>query len=275
MCKKLAFLFVVLTLSSLTFAQQNQRQSAAGGAQLASETCAFTFTSGAGHGVTQYCVTANGNIAQFSAVGGNGLPQEFLNGVEPAIEGYGLCDVNSLTPYWDYAQTASNNWNTATAVATANSVKITRTTADGVWQLVQTITKIPGSKTAFGAAKIAMAITNLSTTDRLILFNRHANIDAGGTTFNDFDLTQTTVFGLVPFGNGNGLSSTASFVTTAFDFSLAFVMTVPGGPTPCQPFDNQGAQQAFFQGDGAVDQVFDLDILPGKTKTVTVTYKAI
>ena len=275
MLKSISILLVaVVVLSLLAFAQQpNQQQSAAKLVQPPDETCAFTFKSGAGHGLTQYCVTANGNIAQFSAVSGNGLPAEMLSAFSPATEGYGLCDTNSVTAYWDYASNASSNWNAATAVATANSVKITRTTADGIWQLVQTITKIPGSRTSYGAAKIVMAITNLSATDRLILFNRHAHIQADGTP-NDFDVTQTTVSGLFPGGN-NGLSSTANFVTTAFDFQFAFVMTVPGGPTPCTPFANQGAQQAFFQGDGAAEQVFDLDILPGKTKTVTVTYKAI
>lgn len=37
-------------------------------------------------------------------------------------------------------------------------------------------------------------------------------------------------------------------------FSFAFVVTVPSGPTRCRAFDNQGPQQAFFQGDGAVEQ---------------------
>ena len=274
MGNKAVVLLIALSLSSLAFPQSNQRKSNNGGLSPTSETCAFTFSSGRGHGGTQYCVTANGNIAQFSAVGGNGLPSEMLSGHAPAMEGYGICDVRTLTSYWDYAQNDSGNWNAATAVSTDKSVTITRTTADGVWKLVQTITQVPGSKTAWGAARISMALTNLSTADRIVLIMRHANIDAAGSTLNDFDTTNTTAFGLALGGNG-GLSSTGSFLTTPFDFQFAFVLTVPGGPIPCVPLANQGAQLAFFQGDGAVLQFFNLEILPGKTKRVTVTYKPI
>jgi hypothetical protein len=277
MLKSISILLVaVVVLSLLAFAlQPNQQQSAAKRVQPAEETCAFTFTSGAGHGLTQYCVTANGNIAQFSAIGGNGLPTEFLSTFGPAIEGYGLCDANpfTATAYFDYAQNDSGNWNPATAVLTSpNTVVITRTTADGAWKLVQTITQMKGSKKSYGAAKIAVAITNLSPAEKFILFNRHAHIEAGATQ-NDYDVTQTTSFGMVP--GGSGLSSTASFVTTQFDFSIGFVMTVPDGPDPCKDFPIQGAQQAFFHGDGAAEQVFEFDILPGKTKTLMVTYKPI
>jgi len=265
----------VLIFSTLLFAQPHPNLNTTAGVHPPDSSCAFTFVSGTGHGLTQYCVTGNGNIAQFSAVGGNGLPTEFLSTFGPAIEGYGLCAANALIPYWDYAQNDSGNWNTATAVLTnPNTVVITRTTADGVWKLVQTITQLKGTRTSYGAAKITVAITNLSTTDTVIIFNRHAHIEAGAT-LNDYDVTQTTAFGMVP--GGSGLSSTASFVTTAFDFSIGFVMTAPGGPgpNPCESFPIQGGQQAFFQGDGAAEQVFDLDIGPGKTKTVTVTYRPI
>ena len=268
-------LLAVLGFSCVAIAQQNPTESGTASVQPASETCAFTFSSGTGHGVTQYCVTENGNIAQFSAVGGNGLPWEFLNGVNPAIEGYGLCDTTSapLKAYWDYAANAGGNWKAATATANDTTVTVTRTTADGVWQLVQTITELKGSAKLYGAAKIAMAITNLSKNDRFLIVDRYANIDAGSSTFNDFDLTQTTVFGLVPAGNGPGLSSTVSFVTTPFDFSIAFVNKVPRGPIPCQAHPN--FTTSFFEGDGGIDQEFNLEIGPGKTKTVVLTYKPI
>jgi hypothetical protein len=276
MLKSISILLVaVVVLSLLAFAQQpNQQQSAAKRVQPADETCAFTFTSGTGHGLTQYCVTANGNIAQFSAVGGNGVPVEFLNALAPAIEGYGICDAIGFVPYFDYASNDSGNWNPATSVSTANSVTVTRTTGDNIWKLVQTITEMKGSKTSYGAARIVMAVTNLSPQERVMQINRHATIRPGGNTVNDFDTTQTDTFGLAP-GGISGLSSTASFVTTAFDFSIAFVMTVPSGPNPCGNFPQQGATQFFFHGDGAVEQVFNLDIKPGKTKTVRVTYKPI
>jgi hypothetical protein len=103
MYTKSVFLFIVLALSSLTFAQQ-KAQTGATAVQPASTTCAFNFSSGSGHGLTTYCVTQNGNIAEFSAVGGNGLPTEFINASGAAIEGYGICDTTSkAVNYYDYA----------------------------------------------------------------------------------------------------------------------------------------------------------------------------
>src|SRR6516162_6419193 len=135
---KLLIFAVFLSMSTLVLAQDRAHQSGAG-EQPATENCAFNFTTGSGHGLTKYCVTNNGNITQFSAVGGNTLAYEFLNGTGPATEGYSLCDTTKFpsTGYWDFASTDSGNWSVATAVQTGNTVKVTRTTSDGIWQLVQ------------------------------------------------------------------------------------------------------------------------------------------
>jgi hypothetical protein len=261
-----------LILVPLTFAQAGHHQAAVG-SQPASENCAFTFSSGSGHGATQYCVTANGNIAQFTMTGLNGLPSEMFSGVAPASEGYGVCDTSTLTSYYDYARNDSGNWNSATSTSTPKSVTVTRTTADGVWKIVQTIMQKKASKMQYGGVEIKMAITNLSQQDRIIIVYRHANIDAYGSPFNDFDASETSAFGFVS-GMG-GVSSTASLLTTAFDFHFAFLQTNPDGPIPCTPIGNQGGQQTFFQGDGSVTHYFNLEILPRRTKTVTVTYQGI
>jgi hypothetical protein len=272
MRKRMSVVLAVV-ISSFAIAQTKSPRSAAADNAAASETCAFTFSSGSGHGVTQYCVTANGNIAQFSVVAGNTLPSEFLKGVAPAIEGYGLCDTSTrpFTAYWDYASGDSGNWNAATSISTPTSVKITRTTADGVWKIVQTIAETKGSKFTYGSATIAMALTNLSTSDRIIILNRYANIDAGESIFNDFDRSEISVWGGVPDGNGPALSLTAAFVNTPFDFSISFVNTVPDAPIPCQ--SHTTFTSGFFEGDGGVDQDFNLEIAPGKTKTVVVAYR--
>lgn len=267
-----AWLVSVLLLGAMATAQQEQHQSSSN-SQPATESCAFTFTTGTGHGLTQYCVTANGNIAQFSAVGDNGLSLEMISGVNPASEGYGICDTTNLTQYFDYADSDSGNWNPATSTSSVNSVTITRTTTDGVWKLVQTITQLPGSKVSYGSAKIQMALTNLSSRDRIIILLRHVNVDASGSTFNDFDTSATMAFGTAT--GLNGLSSTASFLTTPFDFHFSLVKTNPSDPPPCTPFGNYGAQQTFFQGDGSLLHYFNLEIAPGKTKIATVTYKPI
>ncbi len=272
MYKKLAFLFVVLALSSLTFAQQNLAQSGASAKQAPSTTCAFNLSSGSGHGLTTYCVTQNGNIAEFSAVGNNTLATEFINAAGPAIEGYGICDTTKppAVNYFDYASSDSGNWNAATATMTGTTVKVTRTTADGIWQLVQTITELNGSKTSYGRAKITTAITNLSKQDRFFDFFRYAHV---GGTFTDFDTTSTTVFGMTPDANGPGLSLTASFVTTPFDFSIGYVNTVPDAPVPCDL--HSAFTSTFFEGNGGIVQLFNLEIRPGHTKTIAMTYKPI
>jgi hypothetical protein len=265
-CKKSLLLVALWVFGSLAFVQQSNAQRA-GASRGAEGNCAFTFSSGHKQSLTQYCVTANGNIAQFSAGGS----QEFLNLTGPATEGYGICDLTiqpSMT-YWDYGSDASTNWNPATAVATPTSVTITRTTADGTWQLVQTISERKATSTLFGAAKVTMAIKNLSVTDRIIFVNRHAYIQGG---FNDYNLSRFSAYGGPSQGGGNQLVSTALFVRTAFDFSSDLVITTPGGagPNPCGPYQGQ---RGFFEGDGAVEQIFSLDVLPGKTKTVGVTYR--
>jgi hypothetical protein len=135
MCGKFPALFALLLLVPLAFAQQIHPQPAAGSPQV-SGNCAFTFSSGTGHGATQYCVTAAGNIAQFAMTGLNGIPSEMFSGVAPASEGYGVCDTSTLKSYYDYNRADSGNWNPPTSVSTPKSVTITRTTADGIWKIV-------------------------------------------------------------------------------------------------------------------------------------------
>jgi len=270
MYTKSVFLFVVLALSSLTFAQQ-KAQTGAPAVQPASTTCAFNFSTGSGHGLTTYCVTQNGNIAEFSAVGNGTLVTEFINAAGPAIEGYGICDTTSnAVNYYDYASSDSGNWNAATATLNGSTVTVTRTTADGIWQLVQTITAVKGSAVTYGSARITTAIKNLSTTDRFFDFFRYAHI---GGIFNDFDTTPTTTFGMTPDGNGPGLALAAAFVTTPFDFSIAYVNTVPDAPIPCQVHNT--FVNTFFEGSGGIVQLFNLEIQPGHTKTISMTYRPI
>src|SRR5215831_11931328 len=254
-------LFLLLSFASLVIAQQSPAQAGAPATPPPSTTCAFNLSSGSGHGLTTYCVTQNGNIAEFSAVGNGTTATEFINGAGPAIEGYGICDTSSApVNYFDYASSDSGDWNAATATINGSTVTVTRTTADGIWQLVQTIREMKGSAVSYGGAKNTTPIKNLSTTDRFLGFFRYAHV---GGIFNDFDTTPTTAFGMTPSGNGPGLALAAAFVTTPFDFSVAFVNTVPDAPIPCQihsTFTN-----TFFEGSGGIVQLFNLEVLPGHT----------
>jgi hypothetical protein len=258
-----AVLLVLVVAVSVTMLAQVH-----GGSKPQDGTCAFNFVSGTDRAQTRYCVTANGNIAEIGI--GTSPPIEYLT--SPVSEGYGFCDANSVTSYYDYNRTASTNWNAAVATQTdPTSVVVTRTTSDGVWKLTQTFTQKKASKSAFGAVKITMALTNLSTLNRFAVLQRHVNVDAGGTPFNDFNSTAFTTTGSVP---GNfGFSTTGGIITRLGDFGLAFNQTVPDGPVVCET--NFNVAQGFFEGDGSSEQRFGLDILPGQTKKVTVTYKPI
>src|SRR5262249_1254774 len=108
----------------------------------ATATCAFTFTSGANDSFLKYCVTANGNVVQFETPLGH---EHIAHGVPG--EGYGFCDINTRTEYFDYSFFGdSPNWGDPTVVnQNTNSVKIARTTIDGVWTLTQMFTQVAGT----------------------------------------------------------------------------------------------------------------------------------
>lgn len=254
---------VLLTLSSFALAQKHHQQPAT----LAPEStnCAVTFTSGSGHNKTQFCVTTNGNITQFSRGG-----DEYIR-VGGFLEGYGLCDLNTNVSYFDYADTDSGNWAPATFTSTGTKAITTRLTRDGFWKITNTVTKIPASTAGPGSAKVTMKIQNVSNTSRNLILLRYADVDfAQGDSEdfdNDFDFTTDTAFGLEPAGR-TGLSLT----NNAFNFEhLAFTQNTEDGPDPCDLTANL-ADQPFF-GDGSVVQAYGLPMPKLAIKTINVTYK--
>ena len=136
------------------------------------DTCTYTFTTGAGRTYLQFCVTVNGNITEFQSP--SGVEQLSPDG-SAAYEGYGICDItNGNTQYWDWAGNGdSGNWNAPVKVSSnATSVKIERTTSDGAWTLTQTISIVTGT-TPY--AKMIMAIKNNSAVTKEALLIRFAN----------------------------------------------------------------------------------------------------
>jgi hypothetical protein len=73
------------------------------------QTCYWTFTSGSGNTYLLYCITPNGNITYLETPHGyvqiNHTYAALLGG-----EGYGLCDANVPTQYYDYGYGDSGNW---------------------------------------------------------------------------------------------------------------------------------------------------------------------
>jgi hypothetical protein len=143
------------------------------------------------------CVTANGNITQLET------PQ-FHEHIAAGIfgEGYGICDATSGTEYFDYADFGdSANWGPPTLVTqSATLVKIVRTTADGAWTLTQNVTMVPG---ASPTVKIAMALKNNTTIDRIAFLMRYADVDANSSFINSLGATSNSAFGWDPTAFAN------------------------------------------------------------------------
>lgn len=282
--KKFILSFAVLAITSLGFAQtsvetvmRQQREAASMRTEkkaaqaairspFATANCSFTFTSGSGLTFLKYCVTVNGNITLFES------PQDEEHiAVGQDGEGYGICDLNTNVGYYDYAEFGdSGNWNPPTVVSrTAKSVKIARTTNDGLWTLTQTINQIAGPSPS---AKIIMALKNNSAISKTALLIRYANADAANTFENNLDSTLTSAFAWNSISNGEPFGLMLQNVgTPQAGFLIGFVQKVPNGPQPCTATAEEGPLKAT---DGAIAMGYELILPKNGSRTVNVAYKS-
>lgn len=255
--------------SVMAFAQKNAAQ-AAPHSPLATSACSFTFTFGANDSLLKYCVTANGNITQLETPQGH----EHI-AVGAAGEGYGICDLIPFVTYSDYGDFGdSGNWNPSSVISqSAKSVKIARTTSDGIWTLTQTISQVAGISPSI---KIVMTLKNNSDQLRSVFLVRYADVDADRAVQNNFDGTAKSAFGW----NSNASSKPFGLILqNAGPFPFAtepagFTQTVPNGPDPCRFVDHfaNGTQTGI---DGSVVLLYPLNFSKGASKTVTVSYKGL
>jgi hypothetical protein len=267
----LSLVIIVFGLASLGLAQENTTPQILDPQSQgdATETCSVTYSSGTGQTATQFCITANGNIGQFS-IGG----VELVATTRAATgEGYGVCDYTPNVEYYDYGYGDSGNWLSPTFIHTGNVVTVTRKTSDGIWQLKQTLTNVPANTTGPASVKIAMALKNLSSSPRAVYLMRYStvlNIGAlGDFLSSDFDYTAETAYGLIP-NFGRGLSTT----NNTFAFShLAFSQRTPAGPFPCRALNLIASQPEL--GSFSIMQFWSLTIPAHGSKTVVSTYKPI
>jgi len=263
----------LLGMCSFALAQnQTQLQAAqeAAHSPMATSACALSFTSGANDSFLKYCVTANGNIAQFEAP----LGKEHI-AVGTVGEGYGFCDLNPQVRYFDYSDFGdSGNWGSPTIVSqNAKSVKISRTTTDGIWTLTQTITQVGGISPS---AKITMTVKNNSGVTRSLFFMRYADVDAGGNIQNNLDGTQKSAFGWNSDVSSNpvGLLLQNAGVFPADSSPGGFTQNVPNGPDPCN-FAAHFASGPQIATDGSIVLLYALNFSKGASKTVTVSYQRL
>jgi hypothetical protein len=251
-------------------AAQKSAAQAASGSLAATSTCSYNFTSGTNNTFLKYCVTVNGNIPQLMTP----FNREHI-AVGAAGEGYGVCDNTGAVAYFDYADYGdSGNWGAPTLVSqTVTSVKIARTTGDGVWTLTQTITQVASTQ----SVRVIMALKNNRAVPRSFFLMRFADVDVSGTASNNLDATANSAFGwnsafsstpdyglmVQNVGNPTGLANT-----------IPFVQKVAFPPNPCVP----GAQLAagpVTATDGSMLMYYEGTVPQKGTRTVTMNYKGM
>jgi hypothetical protein len=233
----------------------------------ATTTCSYTFTSlkTAANKFLQFCVTVNGNIVEFQSPAG----VEHLR-IGAYTEGYGICDGG--VGYFDYADFGdSGNWlSPGPATVTATSVKIPRTTSDGIWTLTQTI----ALNKAGASANVTMALKNNTAVGRTVTLIRFADVDAGGVVFNNLDGSDDSAWGY----NRTGGSTPPYGLLLQTNGPSPFLhegwaINTPGGPDPCNSgFDWAGT---LTNADGGIVLWQWLGNVPkNATKTVKLKYTA-
>ena len=288
MSKQSLLAFITLLLCSVSFAQQfstpGQRlvsavsaaeNAAAAIAQkkmfpsispAATSTCNWTFTSPqtAANKYLQFCVTVNGNIVEFQSP--SGIEHIRVGGIG---EGYGICDGTNggAVPYYDYADAGdSGNWQAPVTLAvTTTSVKIARTTSDGIWTLTQTIAL---NKSA-ASANVTMALKNNTAATRLATIIRYADVDAGGDFGNNLDGILDSAWGYDPIGSSAPYAGLMLQVNGPNTFNhQGWAINVAVGPNPCTP--NANFVGTLTNTDGAI---ISWNLFPSVAKTATKTVK--
>jgi hypothetical protein len=237
---------------------------------LATDNCAFTFTSGVNNTFLQYCVTVNGNIMQLQTPAGQPQITSNTDG-----EGYGICDVTGgVISYSDYGifGTTTNWFPAGLTSLTGTSVKITRVTSDGNWTLTQTISQVAPTS----SIKVVMAVKNNTAVARNVFVLRYADVDADGRPQDNLDGTHNTAMAWTstPRGPVNGFGLMLQNVgTSSFDYD-GFVQNIPQGPNPCNYAANFTAG-VVTNTDGSLVLTYVGTIPANGTKTFNMMYKGL
>lgn len=234
MLNKTLWFSLILSLASVALAQERVQSNPTtkrveADSSHATQDCQVTYSSGTfNHTATQFCVTVNGNIPQF-VVRRN---QVFAPAGSAAdLEGYGFCDVTAGQRYMDYAAYDNDSWNASTLQQNGNTVTVTRTTADGNWQLTQTIVNLPATASAVGSAKVTMKLKNLSSVGRFANLVRYASPNIAFVN-NVYNASEYSAIG--EFEYGVGLMITVNNFPSGFS-EEAYVQNIQSGPDPAPP----------------------------------------
>jgi hypothetical protein len=245
----------------------------------ATDVCAYKFTTGSGATYLQFCVSVNGNIVEFESP--EGVEQINQGSV---YEGYGFCDQVPEVGYYDYAAGGdSGNWGAPVKLSqTGTSVKIQRTTNDGIWTLTQTLSLVGGDNPY---AKILMTLRNNSGVTKGVAMYRYADSDPGNAAQTDTnfaengDGTNQSGFSYVPYSDSTapqyGLMLQAVGAPTppsaAFPPREGFAQNVSLGPSACDSFENQTSPVTNLDDSIMYEWTFNVN----KNQTVSMTSRYI
>ena len=242
----------------------------AGHQPLQADVCPHLFSANAqsSSSYIQYCVSDNGNITSI-------VTPFNVQQIGYSSEGYGLCQESPVAEYHDYASDTTANWNAAELISLSNSsIKIKRTTSDGNFSLVQTISKVA----ATGAVKILMGVTNHQAVAKVVYLLRYASvktnpyaISSQGASLNSawsWDNSPNTLHhGLqllhaaaAPFSYRQGFIKLL-FGPNACDFAAGTFPTGQSGPDSGYP--------------ASILYVYAGSIPAGATRTVTLNYRGM
>jgi hypothetical protein len=266
--KRLVLALTVIALSTLSFADDSKAKNANRDAPLPSINCQFTFTAGSQSTFLRYCVTDTGNILGIES------PQGHLM-VPDDREGYGVCDFNSGVQYFDFgAFGESGNWGPVTVLShSAKSVKMARTTSDGIWTLTQTFSQVTGNAPM---AKVTMTLKNNTGISRSAFLVRYADTDIDLDTTNNLDATieSASAWNSVSTPNENATARGLMLqnVGVARLSHQALAQNTPSAPNSCNPCGG-APTSPLLQTDGSLVVVYGAFVGAGGTATATVGYR--
>lgn len=216
-------------------------------------------------------MTANGNIASLQSPTSN-FDQIAQGGVG---EGYGVCDVSTGVSYYDWAYTDSGTWSAPVLVSrTATSIKIARTTTDGLWTLTQTIAPQTGAQPY---VKMTMALKNNTAITKDAYLVPYADVDPAAAPFTDtnflesFDSSQYGAWGYGALNNSVGDAALGVMLEEVGQPNVPYgfegiAQNTSAGPNPCNPTGNYAGYQASV--DGSVELFWILQLGAAKTGIV-------
>jgi hypothetical protein len=233
--------------------------------------CPYQFTAGKTNSNTyiQYCVTDNGNLSSIETPFGHPM-------LAPDGEGYGLCQESPAVEYHDYIG-SSSGWNPAQVLSlTGSSIKISRTTSDGRWTLVQAISKV----SANGSIKIVMALTNNARSDQVAYLLRFADISPDGIRSNPAGASLESAWALDQETVGADGLQLQNLGKSPFSYQHAFVYEYSVPPNACDFAFNSivGGLIDPTKGSGkdpSVSYVYVGGVRSQQTITVTLSYHAL